>query len=262
MKDLITKMLAKLGELKQQANDALAKLKPMEQQEAAQEMAWVFRAGRNCLENLNEISAMAEGKLQEYAEQMKEAAKIEVRADEAFRQEIAKDPKVLESVKAQLLQSGELVTKTDMDGKIQAAETARETSVRTAIQAEVAEKEKITTRRGEAAAEIAAKLKAKLGDKAPAVAAEVAGKLKDDDLKGDDYRDKFAAPVGRVEKCAALGIIKTETLQEVATMADATFTNLHAGWEEQARASRGGGNPLGTPARPGRAGDQKKVLVC
>lgn len=256
MKDLIQKMLAKLAELKQQANEALTKLKPMEQQEAAQEMAWVFRAGRNCLENLNEISSMAEGKLQEYAEELKVKAKEEVKADEAFRQELAKDVKILEAVKQSLLASGDLVTKTDMEGKVQAAETAKETATRLAVQAEIAEQQKGATRRGEAETAIAEVLKAKLGDGAAAVAKEVAAKLTDEKLKADGYKTEIAATVARVKKCVEVGVTKSETLQECASMEDAAFTKIHGGWQEVAEAAGKGKSkaPLSSPAAPGKPG--------
>lgn len=263
MNELIAKIKAKFAELRQQANEQLAKMKPLEQQEGAEQVGYIFRTARNIVEYLVEISTTLEGKVGELAEDFKTAARQELRIDEAFRQEVAKDPKVLDAVKAALLQSGELLTKTDHEGKIQAAKDAEGLAAKGRFDTELAEKEKIKTRRGEAVTEIASKLKV-LKDGANGVATEIAGKMTDDQLKGDGYKTAIADVAARVGKCAHIGVLKKETLQEVAGMKTEEFDRLHSGWEEVHKAGGKGGAPLATPAAPGteeKTGDGKPKMM-
>lgn len=255
MKDLIEKLRAKLSELRQTANTQLAKLQPMEQQEAAQEMAWVFRAGRNCLEQINEIISTAEGKLSEYAENVKEAVRAELRGDQTFRLEVAKDAAVLEVIRQELVKDGSLLTKADAEGRIEQAGKLKEKEARDAMQAEAAEKEKIATRRGEAVTALTGKLTKALGASATAVATEVASRIPEAKLKADDYKVAIDAAVARIEKSIAVDVTNTGTLQEVASMEDTAFGAMHAGWEESHKKLRGTSRtPLATSSAASRAG--------
>lgn len=257
MKDLIAKIIAKIGELRQQANGALSKLAPMEQNEGAQECAAIFRAARNCVEYLNEIGGMMEGKVSEFAEALKGAIREELKADETLRAEIARDPKVLEAIKQEMLKAGDLFTKTDMDGRIEAAEKAAKDKGEQEATEKATAAKLIADRRTEAAGTFTEALKKSHGAEAVKTATEVASKLSDDQLKGDGYKTVIGDAVTRLGKCVGVGIHKSQILQEAASADAAAFDRLHEGWKDVYE--RAGGKsraPLATPAS--RSGDESK----
>lgn len=240
MKDLIQKILAKIAELRQEANGALAKLQPMEQNEGAQECAAVFRAARYCIDYLKDIGEQMEGKVKEFAEEIRVAIRAELQADETFRQEIAKDPKVLESIKQELLKGGEFLTKLDHEGKLSAAESAAEKKGKEQAEKASQDQKLITDRRAEAAKAFTDPLKKFHGDKAGDVATEVASKLSDDDLKGDGYKTKIETARQRLDKCLGVGVSKGTVLQEAVIASDELFGKLQEGWKDvYERASSG-----------------------
>jgi hypothetical protein len=265
MKDLIDKIKGKINELRQSANTALAKLLPMEQQEGAQECAAIFRAARNCVEYLAEIGGIMEGKVTEFAEELKTVIRAELKVDETFRQEIARDPKLLETIKQELVKAGDLFSKTDLEGRIEAAEKAAKSAGKTEA-TEAAQAEKlITDRRTEAAASLTETLKKSHGADAPKVAAELASKLTDEQLKGEGYKTVIADTAGRIGKCVGLGVHKTQILQEAASVDAAAFEKLHEGWKDVSeRAGKGrAAAPLATSAAgtTGAATEEKKTPV-
>jgi hypothetical protein len=251
----------RIGQLRTRANDALSKLKPLEQHEGADRLGYMFRAMEDTHERVGDLlNHIEQGILPQYEAAMQSAQEAAL-----------KDPKFLERVIEQAVQSGELVKKADAEGRVETARQAAYNKAKGDLQSEADRQSKLGQRRGEAVAVLAPLLKTDKDD-GVAPARELCTKLRDEALLGDNYKDAIIGAAARVKRCGELGVSKLEVLQEVCSMETAAYDKQVATWDEIARASRGtsGGpklNPFAggsgtTQERQSRGGGEKKSVIC
>jgi hypothetical protein len=251
----------RIGQLRTRANDALSKLKPLEQHEGADRLGYMFRAMEDTHERVGDLlNQIEQGILPQYEAAMQSAHEAAL-----------KDAKFLERVIEQAVQSGDLVKKADAEGRVETARQAAYDKAKSDLQAEADRQSKLGQRRGEAVAAIAPLLKTDKND-GVASATELCSKLSDETLLGDNYKDAINGAVARVKRCGELGVSKLEVLQEVCAMEPAAYGKQVATWEEIAKASRGTGPKLNPFAGGGGTaqerqsrssdGDKSKRVIC
>jgi hypothetical protein len=249
----------RIGQLRGRANDALSKLKPLEQHEGADRLGYMFRAMEDTHERVGDLlNHIEQGILPQYEAAMQTAQEAAL-----------KDPKFIERVIEQAVQSGDLVKKADAEGRVQTAQQAAYDKAKNDLTAEADRQAKLGQRRGEAVAVIAGLLRTDKND-GVAHATEVCSKLSDDALLADGYKDAITGAAARVKRCGELGVTAVGTLQEVCSMETGAYDKQVKTWEEIAKASRGGPrlNPFagaGSTAteRQSRGGEEKpKSVIC
>jgi hypothetical protein len=254
----------RIGQLRTRANDALSKLKPLEQHEGADRLGYMFRAMEDTHERVGDLlNHIEQGILPQYEAAMQSAQEAAL-----------KDPKFLERVIEQAVQSGDLVKKADAEGRVETARQAAYDKAKGDLRAEADRQSKLGQRRGEAVVALAPVLKTDKVDESTAAtsARELCAKLSDEALLGDNYKEAINGAVARVKRCGELGVSKLEVLQEVCSMEPAAYNKQVATWEEIAKASRGTGPKLNPFAGGGGTaqerqsrssdGDKSKRVIC
>ena len=253
----------KIGELRGRANDSLAKLKPLEQHEGAERMGYLFRSMEDAHERVGDLLNHIEtGVLPQFEAAMQSAT-------ESAQQAALKDPAFIQGILDQELQSGNLVKKTDVDGRVQTAEQAAYERAKVDLRTESERQTKLITRRAEAITALTPLLKTDKGD-GVAQATELCSKLSDETLLADGYKASITQFTERVTQCGKLGVTKVETLQEVCSMEAPAYDKQLATWGDVAKSSsRGPSRGLtpfavgnGTAAERQSSGEKRKNVIC
>ncbi len=244
--------------LKTKANEWLQGMKPLEQHEGAEQLNWVFNRLKGAHQELCDMLDHCARTMEPRIAQAMQEAQEEAKKDEGF----------LKSLKEQILQSGDYVTKADADGRVDTARQSALTEARETFMREQQEAQTLAARRGEALIAVTAALTAAKVKEPGAAAQEVCGKIADDTLKAGGYKEAIGAIVRRVGACAELGI-GTAVLQEVASMpldeaGTASFDRQFATWDGIARARPG--TPVKAPfavkAQQERQSGEKPRVAC
>ena len=228
-------LLQAIANLRNQVNAMLTGLPPLEQFEAASDMAYGIRSLTTYGNSLVEMANNLTTKMTAYAEKAKSDALVTAEA----------------TVKEKLIADGVVVLKVDSEASVQTAISQAQTDTRALIVAEMAAREKITQRR---AALVTDK-------KLPQVAAE---KISDAVLGADDHEAQIARVVARVDKLQKLGLTAEKAGTVFAEMAglptdeggESEFTRRYTAIEATAAAFRGTApavNPLAGAGGGGNA---------
>lgn len=166
-----------IAEMKARVNAMLAGLPPLEQFEAASEMAYGIRTLQRSAADLVEMHDVLTQRATKFAESVKVTAEL--------------------AAEAKLLEGGEYLKKTDAEAAATTAADQREQTVRAAIAQEATEKAEITGRREKL-----------VTDKV--VTATVAASIPDDFFKTDGFEDRLVKLTARLGKITAEKLAHSE----------------------------------------------------
>ncbi len=186
MNEIIQKLQALITSARASMNQTLSSLPPIDQYEAASEMAYILRNMKSSGDYLMETFKSFEGDI----------TSLQAKVSEYVTGQVTSG---VETALQARLASGEIVKKEDAEANLQAALQARENNIRAEIQ-------KISTRRSE------------LSTGEGAIPVEVAAIISDENLLSEDYKIRASKAAARVKELSDLGVSVPRVLCEAANL--------------------------------------------